>query len=168
MESEQSTNKQKIIATLAVLLVIVMVVAGAAALSSNTSEPQTNETAIPDRGSTATTDNAPAGGTVNGSETSNYIDGSYTATGDYISPGGQEFITVTVNLKDGKVTDTSAISGAKSREGKGYQADFIGGYESQVVGKNIDEVDLSRVSGSSLTPRGFNDALDQIRQKARG
>ena len=48
-----------------------------------------------------------------------------------------------------------------------YQDDFVGGYKSQVVGKSIAEIQLGKVSGSSLTSRGFNEALDQIRNQAK-
>jgi hypothetical protein len=37
-----------------------------------------------------------------------------------------------------------------------------------VVGKNIDEVNLGKVSGSSLTPIGFNNAIEDIRSQAKG
>jgi len=36
-----------------------------------------------------------------------------------------------------------------------------------VIGKNIADVQLSRVSGSSLTPEGFNNALATIKSQAQ-
>ena len=36
-----------------------------------------------------------------------------------------------------------------------------------VVGKKITDVKLDKVSGSSLTPKGFNDALEQIKTLAK-
>ena len=37
-----------------------------------------------------------------------------------------------------------------------------------VIGKDIDEVNLTKVSSSSLTPKGFMDALKQIEVEAKG
>jgi hypothetical protein len=36
-----------------------------------------------------------------------------------------------------------------------------------VVGKNISELQLTKVSGSSLTPQGFMDALEKIKAEAQ-
>ena len=36
-----------------------------------------------------------------------------------------------------------------------------------VVGKNIDEVAITKVAGSSLTPKGFTDALEKIKADAK-
>lgn len=44
---------------------------------------------------------------------------------------------------------------------------FKSGVSSLTVGKDIDDVKLSRVSGSSLTSTGFNSALDTIKTEAR-
>lgn len=96
----------------------------------------------------------------------NYKNGTYTATGSYISPGGQEEIEVSVTLKGGVVDSTSVAAKAASGTSRQYQGEFIDGYKDMVVGKSIDEVELSRVAGSSLTSSGFNDALEEIRQKA--
>lgn len=96
-----------------------------------------------------------------------YKNGTYNATGSYISPSGQESIELTVTLKESIITDTSLASNATDRNAKDYQTAFASGYKSMVVGKNIDRVSLSRVAGSSLTSNGFNDALDQIKTDAK-
>lgn len=99
---------------------------------------------------------------------SGYKDGTYTATGSYRTPEGSEQVTVTLSLKDGVVTDSSTtFAAAQAHESKQYQSQFSSGYKQYVVGKNIDEVSLSRVSGSSLTPKGFNAALEQIKTQAK-
>lgn len=98
---------------------------------------------------------------------SNYKDGTYSATGNYTSPGGREKITISLTLSGGAITDTSATSGSSNPTGQEFQSKFISGYKSLVVGKSIDEVNVSRVSGSSLTSRGFNDALEQIKSQAK-
>jgi hypothetical protein len=48
-----------------------------------------------------------------------------------------------------------------------YHNMFISGYQQYVVGKNIASVYLTKVSGSSLTPSGFDDALTQIKSQAK-
>ena len=94
-------------------------------------------------------------------------DGTYQATGSYTSPGGNESITVSVTLKDGVVTETTATSGSNDPTAKQYQAEFIAGYKDQVVGKKISSIKLSRVSGSSLTSQGFNSAIQDIQRQAQ-
>lgn len=96
-----------------------------------------------------------------------YKDGTYNATGSYVSPEGKESIELTVTLKDGIITSTSLVGDATRGDAKDYQALFASGYKDLVVGKNIDRVALSRVAGSSLTSNGFNDALDQIKTDAK-
>lgn len=48
-----------------------------------------------------------------------------------------------------------------------FQDLFAQNYKPLVIGKNIDEVQLGKVSGSSLTPMGFNDALAKIKTQAQ-
>ena len=95
-----------------------------------------------------------------------YNNGTYEATGSYNSPGGRESIKLALTIADGKVSDSTVTSEAKNPTAKSYQADFISGYKTQVVGKSVDEIQLDSVAGSSLTPDGFEDALEQIKQDA--
>lgn len=101
------------------------------------------------------------------SERANYEDGEYSAIGSYISPGGREEIELTVTIENNVIVATSARADGAAPDSQIYINQFIGGYEAEVVGKNVDEVQLSRVAGSSLTSNGFNDALDQIKDDAR-
>lgn len=50
---------------------------------------------------------------------------------------------------------------------KRFQGEFADGYKAQVIGKPIAEVFLTKVSGSSLTPKGFNDAVEKIKSEAK-
>jgi len=155
-----SDNSKKIITTVAVLLVAVLLVVGVKAFSgdSATTDATTNDsTNTADK--TTVSDNGDSSSTESSSDSSAYKNGEYTATGSYQSPGGNEEITVSVTLADGKITDTTATSGAKDRESKEFQSQFIEGYKNLVVGKSIDDIKLSRVSGSSLTSQGFNNAI---------
>lgn len=97
-----------------------------------------------------------------------YKDGTYTTIGFYSVPGsGSEKITVTITIRSDVATATSAVAGANNRESAEYQAAFIGSYKPYVVGKSIANLSLGRISGSSLTPKGFNAALATIKTQAK-
>jgi len=96
-----------------------------------------------------------------------YTNGTYTATGSYMSPGGQEQLSVTLTLVNDIITAVSVTPGAYDRRSQNYQNMFISGYQQYVIGKNIADVNLGAISGSSLTPIGFNDALAQIKSQAK-
>lgn len=100
------------------------------------------------------------------SDPSAYKDGTYSATGSYVSPGGRETIDLTITIENGVITSTSLAANDASGEARDYIQRFASGYQSEVVGKSVNEVELSRVAGSSLTSIGFNDALDQIKDEA--
>lgn len=97
----------------------------------------------------------------------NYKDGTYTSEGNYISPGGQEKISVSVTIKDDVITDATVKSLAVNPTSKMMQANFISGFKAMVVGKKLDEITLTKVSGSSLTPKGWNDAIAKIQVQAK-
>lgn len=96
-----------------------------------------------------------------------YKNGNYSAVGDYMSPGGAEQVGVTVTLKDNVITDVTFEPKAQRPISARFQDTFAADYKQFVVGKKIDEVQLSKVSGSSLTPKGFNDALAKIKVQAK-
>jgi uncharacterized protein with FMN-binding domain len=96
-----------------------------------------------------------------------YKDGVYTATGNYISPGGDEELGVQITLVDNVITVADVELRAKRPNSVRYQGIFVSNYNPLVVGKRIDEVKLNTVSGSSLSPRGFNEALSEIKEQAK-
>lgn len=97
-----------------------------------------------------------------------YTDGTYTAEGMYTSPAGPENVNVTVTLADGVIEDVEFEGLTENETSMRYQGLFAEGYKAMVVGKSIDEVQLDKVSGSSLTPKGFNDAISKIKAEAQG
>lgn len=111
----------------------------------------------------AVTDNSNA---MQGAEESAYQDGEYTVMGEYTSPGGPEQIEVSLTLENGVVVDAEVVPQATLPISQQMQNAFTGGYEEFVIGKSIDEVELTKVAGSSLTPKGFNDAVEKIKQEA--
>jgi uncharacterized protein with FMN-binding domain len=93
-----------------------------------------------------------------------YADGVYTATGEY---GGQpSHIIVTATLKDGIVTAVSVTPQATVPRSLELQRAFAAAVPKVVVGKRIDQVRVGKLAGSSGTPKGFNDAITQIREQA--
>lgn len=96
-----------------------------------------------------------------------YKNGVYIAEGNYISPGGDEQIVVKLTLNEGVIKDSQVESKAFRPNSKKFQGIFIENYKQFVIGKNIDEIKLDKVSGSSLTPKGFNDALEKIKGQAK-
>ncbi len=111
----------------------------------------------------------------NGSSNSNpntmvankYNNGTYTATGSYSSPGGQEALTLSLTLNNNVVVDSTVTTGANDSTSTSYQNLFIASYKDLIIGKSINNIKLSTVAGSSLTSQGFNDALSQIEQQAK-
>lgn len=95
-----------------------------------------------------------------------YRNGSYNVKGDYVSPGGPREVGVTITLNDGVIADAEAEVLATDATSIRFQEEFINNFKPEVIGKNIDEVALTKVSGSSLTPKGFNDALEKIKVEA--
>ncbi len=95
-----------------------------------------------------------------------FADGTYTADGHYVAPSGSESVTVTLTVADGDVTAVKVVGHATDPEAQGHQADFISGISAAVVGKPLAGLSVDRVVGSSLTGKGFNQALDAIRADA--
>ncbi|UJP10565.1 FMN-binding protein [Microbacterium sp. KUDC0406] len=103
------------------------------------------------------------GATSGGAE---YADGTYTAEGSYQTPETVETISVTLTLTGGSVSDVEVTGDPQARETEQYQGQFIAGISAEVDGKKIDELQIDRVAGSSLTSGGFNQALEKIKQQA--
>lgn len=152
---QQNTSVPTIIISGAVVLAIG---AGVYALSQ---KPAAEVTQTPET-ATDTNNN-------NGAVTTNntYKNGTYAATGDYISPGGPETVGITLTLADGVITAASAEVQATLPASVNWQTKFSEGLSAAVVGKSLDEVKLDKVSGSSLTPVGFNEAVEEIKVQAQ-
>ncbi len=151
-----------------IAIVAALALAGAYFFMGNTPAPQAQEpapTPLPEAQPTPTPATT-TGTTTLPTSTSSYKDGSYSQTGEYRSPAGSESITASVTLKDGVITDATFTGTATHAASKRWQGAFNDGVKAAVVGKNIDEVSLSVVNGSSLTPKGYMDALAKIKTEA--
>lgn len=99
-------------------------------------------------------------------EHADYKNGEYTATGTYNSPGGLQKVGVTVTLDNNVVTALDLNHSYAKGTSATFQDKFASGIDALVVGKNIDDLDVSKVAGSSLTSAGFNEAIDEIKSQA--
>ena len=98
---------------------------------------------------------------------STYKDGEYDAEASYSNPGGESKVKVDLTLADNKITDVTVTPEAENGTSKQYQAKFASGISDEVVGKSLDELNVSKVAGSSLTSSGFNAAIDDIKADAK-
>lgn len=160
---ESSGPSKKAIIGLIVIVLLVIAATGAVIATNSNNSKKSNAVAStsPSTSPSSSTSTSPSP-----SETA-YKDGSYSATGTYNSPGGDESIDVNVTLASGTITAVSVTPHANVDEASDYQNQFVSGYKSQVVGKKISDVNLSRVAGSSLTSIGFNSAIDKIESQAK-
>ncbi|MFI8631593.1 hypothetical protein ACIGEP_03220 [Microbacterium sp. NPDC077663] len=112
------------------------------------------------------TSSQPSADAGSGSSSGTYTDGTYTAEGSYQTPETVETISVTLTLESNVVTAVEVTGDPQARESEQYQSEFIGGIQDEVVGKNLDDLSVDRVGGSSLTSGGFNAAVAEIRTEA--
>jgi hypothetical protein len=169
MENEGTNNKAKFITALVVIAAIAIIYLFSAlrthkadAISSASETPLTSTKAsnpAPAPASSDSTSAAPA---------ATYKAGTYSASGSYRTPQTNESINVSLSIAaDGMVTDSSVQQTPASRESRLYQADFKDNYRQYVVGKKLADINIGRVSGSSLTSIGFKEALNQIESQAK-
>ena len=64
------------------------------------------------------------------------------------------------------MADVVVVGKATSGNALRYQTEFEDGIGAEVIGKNIDELSVDKVAGSSLTSDGFNAALEKIKADA--
>ncbi|MFB7893815.1 hypothetical protein ACFC1I_16570 [Microbacterium sp. NPDC056044] len=138
----------------------IALLSGCAATASEAEEPTTT-----DSGSSSG-DSGSSSNDTGSTSTGAYADGTYTADGSYATPESVETISVTVTLQDDIITAVEVTGDPQKRESEQYQGQFIGGIADVVVGQDIDDIQVSRVAGSSLTSGGFNKAIDAIKTEA--
>ncbi|MFP3460485.1 hypothetical protein R5O87_06520 [Arthrobacter globiformis] len=118
---------------------------------------------------------APASGTGSGTASAStpasgsaagYKDGTYSADGTYRSPNGTETVGVQLTLANGTVSAVEITEHPSNPNTRKFQGEFASGIAGQVVGKSLDEINVSKVAGSSLTSGGFNQAVEAIKAQA--
>lgn len=158
-EAQSSGSKAPMLAIVGIIIVVVVAVAGYQMMNKGTSQSTTAP--VVTQQPTQEAAQQP-----NTTETSAYKDGTYTAVGTYTSPGGTEELGVTLTLANGVITDSEVEVKATRPISKTRQEDFAAHYKDMVVGKDIADLELGKVSGSSLSPKGFNDAVAKIKEEA--
>jgi uncharacterized protein with FMN-binding domain len=177
MESQQSNITKKIIGGAITLGVIAGV--ASLALQNKTPDPATvpprqDTTSIetlPESDDTDTGAPTPSKTTTSQEATkvqsTTYTDGTYSATGTYKSPAGTEDVSVTLVIQNDTVLSSKLSADSNNSTSKKFQKQFSDGYLSQVIGKKLIDLKVGKVSGSSLTGKGFNDAVIQIQSQAK-
>lgn len=98
-----------------------------------------------------------------------YKNGTYTVSTSYTAPGrSTHSVDATITIKDDIITTSNVSYGGDNVDtSTEYQNKFSKGYQSQVIGKNLNTVSLSRVGGASLTTNAFNKALAEVKASAK-
>ena len=96
-----------------------------------------------------------------------YKNGTYSVTTSYDTPADLQNMGLSITINNDMVIGSTFTNMANDGKSSRYQNAFAGGYKAQIVGKNIDSINLDAVSGASLTSAGFNDALNQIKTTAQ-
>jgi uncharacterized protein with FMN-binding domain len=166
MEPQNKSYKTIGIVVAVVIIAIVLVVIFTGKKPVDTTATTTDQTPTTAADTTATTPAQTVADT--GKKTaSEYKDGTYSATGSYMSPGGPDQVALSLTLKNDIITDATCTPEPGDNTSSRYQAIFAANYKQYVIGKDISTVHLTKVSGSSLTSKGFNDALAQIETQAK-
>ena len=160
-------KKHPAIAALIIIVLIGLATGAVVLINQEHREDSADTTTSVQSNSTSSTTSSSGSSTSTTDSSTTYKDGTYIESATYISPGGRETVTVGLTIKNGVVTDSSFSATASDRDAREYQSMFSGSYKSQVVGKAVNSISLSRVAGASLTTNGFNDALEQIKSDAK-
>ena len=115
----------------------------------------------------SSTPGSSSGSSSSGSSTGSYKDGTYTEHGSYTSPGGQETISVELTIASNAVKAVTVKTVKADPTAQQYEAQFEGGISAAIVGKKINDLNVTTVAGSSLTSQGFDDALTKIKASAK-
>lgn len=77
-----------------------------------------------------------------------------------------EDLTLSIKLNDeGIIVDSNVTFTVNERVSLQYQTDFTKNYKAQIIGKNIKDINLSRVGSASLSTKAFNEAINIINSK---
>lgn len=96
-----------------------------------------------------------------------YKDGTYTTTTTYQTPARAEYsMEVTLIVANNTVTDSQIVYSQGAEKDPNAQR-FDAAYRTEIIGKTLDTISLSRVGGASLTTGAFNKALETIKTDAQ-
>ncbi|YAL84201.1 FMN-binding protein [Dermacoccaceae bacterium W4C1] len=138
-----------------------------AACSSDDSGSDSTSAAAADTTAADTSSAETSAADSSAADSGEYKAGSYDAEGSYDTPGGEQSVEVEMTLTaDGTVSEVTVTPQAESGNSVQFQNKFASGISAEVKGKKIDDLNVSKVSGSSLTSGGFNAAVEKIKTEA--
>lgn len=160
----------------AVLIIAVLLVAALAvyALSKNSGDMTDNDGDDSNATSTASSTVDARDEEVSDTITQQIVDeldyeaGSYTGNASYDLPNGVNHeMAVNMSIEGDMITEVEVVYNGDDTTGStDYQVRFNEEIDSVIVGQQVQDVDLSRVGGASLTTAGFNRAFEQIKAEA--
>ena len=94
-------------------------------------------------------------------------DGTYSSEVTYLTPTFSKYqLDVSLSIKNNIVTEAT-VGYSQGAEKDPNAQRFEGAYKTEVIGKDINSINLSRVGGASLTTGAFNEALTKIKTDAK-
>ncbi|MBP6881420.1 MAG: hypothetical protein KBC35_02235 [Candidatus Pacebacteria bacterium] len=95
----------------------------------------------------------------------NYRNGTYSSQISFRTPEGTYSMDVTMTMNNDVITSTDIVFDSKAAR-DGYTKRFNTSYQTYVIGKNLDTLNLSRIAGASLTTDAFKKAITEIKTQA--
>lgn len=100
--------------------------------------------------------------------TVSYKNGTYSESASYKSPAGNEDVTFQFTIADNTITGVELATKSENAMSQKFQGFFMEGIQKEVIGKKLNELGtFSRVNGSSLTPKAFNEAVSALKEKVK-
>ncbi|MGL5831071.1 MAG: hypothetical protein ACRCZE_02875 [Candidatus Altimarinota bacterium] len=97
-----------------------------------------------------------------------YNNGTFEGEGSYMSPAGEELVKVSMVLENGLVKSMDLNVDTENNTSKKFKGLFKAGIDELVIGKSLDEIQgFAQVNGSSLTPKGFQQAVEAIKAESK-
>jgi hypothetical protein len=88
---------------------------------------------------------------------------TYSAEASYFTPNRTEHeMLITLELEGETVVDANVTYDGAPAQTPNH-SNFDNAYTAEVIGKNINNIELSRVGGASLTSNAFNDGVAEIK-----
>ncbi|MDP4008455.1 MAG: hypothetical protein Q8P68_04670 [Candidatus Peregrinibacteria bacterium] len=97
-----------------------------------------------------------------------YKNGTYSAEAGYLSPAGNESISVSLTLDNDIVTAVNLVPHASNETSIKFQSAVKNAAPALIIGKKLTDIGaFSKISTSSLTLMAFNQAISSIKASAK-
>lgn len=129
--------------------------------------PKTNTTVTETPDSEIVMDTNPGEETSVTESENDYKNGVHSTQVTYLTPMRDEYVLdISLTLNNDIITHADITYG-QGAENNPIAQGFEAAYRSEIIGKDIDSLQLSRVGGASLTTGAFNQALVAIKADAK-